>query len=130
MADLYPARDNTFSGNVRIEGALTLPNGERDMAEDAAVAIDGTDTFIHLNSASGAKAITTVTTATATTPAVYAGQRVMLLMDARSGGSYTLTSLGGELTFDAAAERAEVVRDGTNTAWVPFIPSVGAATVV
>lgn len=74
---------------------------------DQAIAILNTTTHISLNSAAGAKAITTTSSAP--------GQIISIIADTVAGGSYTLAVTGGTLTFDSAGEGAIIKRVGS--AW-------------
>jgi hypothetical protein len=100
---------------AQVSSALLQP------AQDAAVDIDATIGGAQLDSAAGAKAITT--------SASYPGQKVNLFLLAAAGGSYTLALDAGTLTLDAAGEGAIVMRDSGDTAWV-VVGLSGGATIV
>lgn len=87
-------------------------SGFREVAEDAALAIVDTDRCVSLlSSTTGAKA--------ATFTSQRAGQMLRLVLQARSGGSYTFAcdfaGTTGTLTLDAADEAPELIYDGS--AW-------------
>ena len=112
---LHNAESENTHVSTQLHDPLDLTDGElhvgcRAVASDAALTIDGSDSVILLRgSAAGAKA------ATITPPRLSAtngGPRLKLILEARSGGSYTVacTYLGaaGTLTLDAAAEAPEL----------------------
>lgn len=85
-----------------------LASGYREVGADAALTLAATDRCIQLQSSTtGDKA--------ATMTATHAGHVVMVRLEARSGGSYTLAVTGGDVTLDAANEAAIVVYSGS--AW-------------
>lgn len=77
---------------------------------DAVIAILATTTHISLNSTTGAKSITTTSSAP--------GQTITIVADVCTGGSYTLAVTGGTLTFNSAGEGAIIKRVGS--AWQVF----------
>lgn len=89
-------------------------------AADAAVAIVNTTTEIILDSASGAKAITTTSS--------YAGQQLYIRAATVSGGSYTLAVTGGTLTLNSAGELAVVKRNAANDAWIVMALTASTST--
>ena len=92
-----------------------------EVAADVVPAITASTTYLHMSSSTtGIKAITTSSS--------YPGQTVTLLLEAASGGSYTLAVTGGALTFDASTEVATVIRNAGGGGWV--VTSLQGATIV
>lgn len=105
------------------DGVVHYTHEVIDGGDDEDVAITEVTTMVILNSTTGAKAITTTS--------AHEGQRVLLVAEAVSGGSYTLDVAdiaGGadELTFDAVAEVAEIVR--ISGLW--YVVGLRGATIV
>lgn len=91
------------------------------VTQDAAYTIKPYDKYIILDSTVGVKILTP--------PTMNAVQQIMIRMNARTGGSYTMAVTGGTLTFDAAAESAIVASNPiTGLGWQ--VIALNGATIV
>lgn len=99
-----------------IAGSLLAP------AADGAVALLNTTRAVVMTvSASGTVQISTSSS--------YAGQVINLFASSVSGGGkYTLAVSGGDLTFNASAEGATIIRNAANSAWI--VVGLSGATIV
>lgn len=92
------------------------------VTQDAAYTIKPYDKYIVLDSlAAGVKVLTP--------PTMNSVQQIMIRMNARVAGSYTLAVTGGALTFDAAGESAIIASNPiTGLGWQ--VISLNGATIV
>lgn len=101
---------------AQVAGSLLAP------AADGAVALLNTTRAVVMTvSASGTVQISTSSS--------YAGQVINLFASSVSGGGkYTLGVSGGDLTFNASAEGATIIRNAANSAWI--VVGLSGATIV